>query len=72
MQADSLLAAVDLIHDAPFAPGGWTKALAAAVSRSQEATVRCHLSHIFDKVGVHRQAELVRCIRQSERYGDEQ
>jgi DNA-binding CsgD family transcriptional regulator len=31
------------------------------------ATVRAHLSHIFVKVGVHRQAELVRRILQSDR-----
>lgn len=30
-------------------------------------TVRAHLSHIFEKTGVHRQAELVRLLMQSER-----
>ncbi len=30
-------------------------------------TVRAHLSHIFEKTGVHRQAELVRLLMQGER-----
>lgn len=35
------------------------------------ATVRAHLSHIFEKTGVRRQAELVRLLMQSERSADE-
>jgi DNA-binding CsgD family transcriptional regulator/PAS domain-containing protein len=34
-------------------------------------TVRAHLSHIFDKTGVRRQAELVRLLMQDERSADE-